>query len=99
MEAPRLQDPGRIDITFRELLPNLTISERKVVVTNRVITGRTVIFDLETIVPYKSFPMEMMHETMILVPDFMNIWNGKTYTWHRLADNKTISFRRRLGNK
>ena len=99
MEAPRLQDPGRIDITFRELLPNLTISKRKLIVTDRVITGRTAIFDFETIVAYKSFPIDMMHETMNLVPDFMKIWNWKTYTWHRLADNRTISFRRRLGSK
>ena len=73
METPTFRDPRRVDITFMQLSDeaNLSVREREALIVDRRITGRTTIFDLKTITPFISFPIDMMHETLNLVRDFM----------------------------
>ena len=36
----------------------------------------THVYDIPSIVPSASFPIDIMHMVMNMVKDFMNLWNG-----------------------
>ena len=55
---------------------NLTKRERDELRKNTGLSRRTTIFGLTSLIPFVSFPIDIMHLTMNLVKDIVSLWKG-----------------------
>ena len=81
----RYYDPANLSLrvveqsesTFR-ILQDMSLTKRR---RDRIakatgITGRTVLYDLPSIVPFESFPLDIMHLIYNIGKDFLVLWKG-----------------------
>ena len=70
----------------------MTETSRKRLVTNTGVKPRTCIYGLETIVPFRSFPLDIMHLTLNLVRSMMMpLWKAECKIGHeRVQDEEFI---------
>lgn len=73
-----LRTPAEITLTFQRLdNPQLSKTHRREMTTRTGVKSRTVLYDIPGVIPFHSFPLDLMHLTMNLLKDMMSVWKGE----------------------
>ncbi|PXF41608.1 hypothetical protein BWQ96_08674 [Gracilariopsis chorda] len=80
----QLHDPGKTSLAvikrvlgLLDVEPRISKAKRRRISRAHGINLKTELVGLPTLIPYKSFPIDMMHETMNITRDLMEIWKGE----------------------
>lgn len=75
-ELPR-RDPSANVSVFQQLEGTSSKQHRKRLTTETSVVMRTVLYDIPTFIPFKSFPLDVMHIVMNLTGDMVTLWKGE----------------------
>ncbi|PXF41662.1 hypothetical protein BWQ96_08613 [Gracilariopsis chorda] len=87
----QLHEPGKRSLAvikrvlgLLDVEPRISKAERRRISRAHGIKWKTELLGLPTLIPYKSFSIDMMHETMNITRDLMEIWKGENLHLSRL---------------
>lgn len=80
----------RIKATWRSLRDSSVFSKRRrqALSTKSGLKKRTAVFDLDSVIPFASFPVDMMHLLMNLVTGMVELWKGDNHHLRRIRCTK-----------
>lgn len=98
MRMLKKYDPGnltprnvrRIKATWRSLRDNSGFSkrQRQALSTESGLKKRSAVFELDSVIPFASFPVDMMHLLMNLVREMVELWKGDNHHLRRIGCTK-----------